>query len=132
MEKTLFITIFFYILFTPIISIHAQSCDLLYFCVKYDPDVGEIDCSDLFSTGNITVVALLESPIFYTKVTVQVDKYNAREGSFEYYDAQEFDVDPEMDYIYFNNINFQDKSFFRVFLVDPEENTITSSLIEII
>ncbi|HHE37340.1 MAG TPA: hypothetical protein ENL20_02065 [Candidatus Cloacimonetes bacterium] len=131
MKKLLFVIIFVNLLFSSIVSIYAQNCDLLYFCVSYDPDAGEIDCSDRFTTGNITVVALLKSPIFYTKITIQVDKYNPREGTFEYYDAWEFDVDPEMDFIYFNDINFQDKGFFRVFLVDPEENIITSGLVEI-
>jgi len=131
MKKLLLVIILLNLLFASIVSIHAQNCDLLYFCVNYDSEVGEIDCSDRFTTGNITVVALLKSAIYYTKLTVQIDKYNPREATFEYYDAWEFDVDPDMDYIYFNDINFQDKGIFRVFLVDPEENTITSSLIEI-
>ncbi|HEX2867469.1 MAG TPA: hypothetical protein VHO03_10530 [Ignavibacteriales bacterium] len=111
-------------------TIKAQSCDMLYFCVKYDGK--EVDCADRFTAGKITVMAKLSKAIFFTKVFIQADKYNPREGKFEYYKDYEFDTDKDMDYIYFNNVEFKDKGIYRVFLLDPDKNTITSALVEII
>ncbi|MCX6151899.1 MAG: hypothetical protein NTX22_15345 [Ignavibacteriales bacterium] len=108
----------------------AQSCDLLYFCVKYDGK--EIDCSDRFTAGKITVMAKLAKEIFFTKVIVQLDKYNPREGKFEYVREYPFDTESTMTYIFFNEIEFTDRGFYRVFLLDPDKNTITSALVEII
>jgi hypothetical protein len=77
-------------------------------------------------------MAKLAKEIYYTKITVQLDKYNPREGKFEYYNAFPFDTESDMTYIFFNDIEFNDKGFYRVFLLDPNKNTITSALVEII
>ncbi|MCF7794300.1 MAG: hypothetical protein K9N09_05675 [Candidatus Cloacimonetes bacterium] len=124
--------IILFLMFAFSVTIAAQSCDLLYFCTRYDATEGEISAGDRFFTGDLTVVTLLEAPIFYTKIYVQLDKYNPREGDFEYYNDYEFDVDPDLDYIYFDNINFGEAGFYRVFLLDPNRNTITSAIVEII
>ena len=113
-------------------TLSAQNCDLLYFCVRYDSDLGEIDQSDRFTTGNITVMVLLESAIRLNEITIQLDKFNARKNEFEYYEDYEFDVGYDMDYIFFNDINFADPGIYRVFLLDPRGNTIVSSLVEIV
>lgn len=110
----------------------AQSCDLLYFCERYDAVEGEIGASDRFYAGKLTVMVLLEAPIYYTSISIQLDKYNARAGKFEYFSEYPFDVDSDMDYIYFNDINFSEAGFYRVFLLDPSRNTITSAIVEII
>ena len=109
----------------------AQSCDLLYFCKSFDANDGEVDAGDRFYTGNLTVVVLLEAPIYYTKIFIQLNKYNPREGEFEYYSDTEFDVEADLNYIYFNDIYFGDAGFYRVFLLDPSRNTITSAVVEI-
>ena len=113
-------------------TLTAQNCDLLYFCVKYDSEYGEIDQSDRFTTGNITVMVLLEKPISCNEITIQLDKFNARKNEFEYNNDYEFDVGYDMDYIFFNDINFADPGIYRVFLLDPKGNTIVSSLVEIV
>jgi hypothetical protein len=123
----LFVTVLFFGFYN---NNNAQACDILYFCVKYDG--GEIDCSDRFTTGKITVMVRLASPIYFTNVTIQLDKYNPREGIFEYYDDYPFDVEADMTYIFFRDINFKDPGFYRVFLLDPSKNTITSAVVEII
>jgi hypothetical protein len=130
MKKLLFFGVLFLILIGFQNKTKAQSCDILYFCVNYDGK--EIDCADRFTAGKITVMVRLAKEIFFTKVTVQLDKYNPREGKFEYYNSYAFDTEADMTYIYFNNIEFNDKGFYRVFLLDPSKNTITSGLVEII
>jgi hypothetical protein len=111
-------------------KIKAQSCDILYFCVRYDGK--EVDCSDRFTTGRITVMAKLAKPITYKNVIIQLDKYNPVDSTFEYYSEFPFDTDPDMTYIYFNDVEFGDKGIYRVFLLDPRKNNITSALVEII
>ncbi len=126
--------IFYFFLFLVLVGsyskLQAQSCDILYFCVSYDGK--EVDCSDRFYAGKLTVMARLAKEIYYTKVTVQLDKYNPREGKFEYYKEYPFDTESDMTYIYFPDVEFSDKGFYRVFLLDPNKNTITSALVEII
>jgi hypothetical protein len=130
--KKLFLFLAFFGLFIAFNSSnsYAQECDILYFCVKYEGR--EIDCSDRFTTGNITVMVRLAAPIYYTSVTIQADKFNPRTGKFEYYKDYPFTVSSDMDYIYFPGINFADRGFYRVFLLDPQDNTITSAVVEII
>lgn len=130
MKKILIILAFFAFFLGANNYIKAQSCDILYFCVKYDG--GEKDCSDRFYAGSLTVMAKLASEIYYEKVYIQLDKYEPRTGEFKYYDDYEFTTDPDMTYIYFPGINFKDRGFYRVFLLNPSKETITSALIEII
>ncbi len=130
MKKMLFLLVFASMLFASAQSLKAQSCDILYFCVKYDG--GEIDCSDRFYAGTLTVMAKLANEIYYEKVYIQLDKYDARSGTFKYYQDYEFNTEPDMTYIYFPGINFADRGFYRVFLLSPTKETITSALIEII
>ncbi len=108
----------------------VKSQDLLYFCEKYTDR--EIDVSDRFTTGTLTVMVKLDKPIYYNNVSIQLDKYNCRTDDFEYYDSRNFDVDGKWSYIHFDKIAFSDPGLFRVFLLDPEGNTIVSGLIEII
>jgi hypothetical protein len=129
--KKMITGLFFTIMFLyPYSNSFCQSCDLLYFCEKYDGE--EINCADRFYKGKLTVMVRLSKEIFFTKVFVQLDKYNPREGKFEFYKDYNFNTDSTMTYIYFNDIEFSDKGFYRVFLLDPDKNTITSGLIEII
>ena len=132
MKKISLLVLVICFVFGLITNLTAQNCDLLYFCVRYDSNLGEIDASDRFTTGNITVMVLLESPIYYTDIVIQLDKYSLTKDDFEYYNDYDFDVSSDMDYIFLNDINFGDPGVYRVFLLDPSGSTITSSLVEIV
>ena len=132
MKKIILLGFCLVLFWSVVTNLSAQNCDLLYFCVRYDSELGEIDQSDRFTTGNITVMILLESAINCTEITIQLDKYNPRKNKFEYYKDYEFDVSYDMDYIFFNDINFADPGIYRVFLLDPKGNTIVSSIVEIV
>ena len=113
-------------------TLSAQSCDILYFCERYDTEMGEVNAGDRFYSGNLTVMTLLAAPVYYTKIYIQLDKYNPRNGEFEYYSDVEFVVEPDMDYMYFNDIYFGERGFYRVFMLDPTRNNIVSAIVEII
>jgi hypothetical protein len=70
-------------------------------------------------------------------VSVQFDKYNFRNGKFEYYKKFDYVVEPDMKYVYFaknedSDLKFEETGFYRVFLLDDRDKTIASALIEII
>ena len=118
------------------ISVLAQNEPVLYFCEKYGRN-GEEGVSDRFTTGYITVMVKCDYALNLDDVSIQYDKYNFRTGDFEYYKKFDFSVQPDMKYIYFSrndesDMEFEEPGFYRVFLLDDRDKTVTSSLIEII
>ena len=129
----------FALLFTFIgmnVSVLAQNEPVLYFCEKYGRN-GEEGVSDRFTTGYITVMVKSDYALNLDDVSIQYDKYNFRTGDFEYYKKFNFTVQPDMKYVYFSrndesDMEFEDPGFYRVFLLDDRDRTVTSALIEII
>jgi hypothetical protein len=114
----------------------AQSSPVLYFCESYGSN-GELNISDRFNTGYLTVMVKCDHEIGLSDVTIQYDKYDMRTGKFGYYKKFNFTVSPSMKYIYFekssqNDMSFDSPGFYRVFMLDSSGRTVTSSLIEII
>ena len=114
----------------------AQNEPIMYFCEKYGRN-GEIGVSDRFTTGYLTVMVKSDYALGLDDVAIQFDKYNYRTDDFEYYEKFYYSVDPDMNYIYFekndeSDMNFKDPGFYRVFLLDDKDRTVTSALIEII
>jgi hypothetical protein len=117
-------------------NVHAQNGPVLYFCESYGND-GEVGISDRFTTGYLTVMVKCDYALGLKNVTIQFDKYNATNKSFEYYKKFTYVVEPTMKYIYFAknstaDMKFNDPGIYRVFLLDANGATVTSSLIEII
>ena len=114
----------------------AQNEPVMYFCEKYGRN-GEVGVSDRFTTGYLTVMVKSDYALGLDDVAIQFDKYNYRTDDFEYYEKFYYSVDPDMNYIYFekndeSDMNFKDPGFYRVFLLDDRDRTVTSALIEII
>ena len=115
----------------------AQSEPVMYFCEKYDSRDGEIGVSDRFTTGYLTVMVKSDYALRLEDVSIQFDKYNERNGKFEYYKKFDYSVDPDMKYIFFarnsdSDLEFEDPGFYRVFLLDERDKTVASAVIEII
>jgi hypothetical protein len=115
----------------------AQSEPVMYFCERYDDYDGEIGVSDRFTTGYITVMVKADDPLRLKNVAIQYDKFNKRNGKFEYYKKFYFSISRDMKYIFFerndeNDMEFDEAGFYRVFLLDEDDRTVTSALIEII
>ena len=118
-------------------TVLAQVEPAMYFCERYDEYDGEIGIRDRFSKGPITVMVKSDDPLYLTNVSIQYDRYSFRSGKFEFYKSFEFDIQPDMSYIFFgptsgNDMRFDDSGFYRVFLLDSDKNTVASALIEII
>jgi len=118
-------------------STFAQSEPVMYFCERYDEYDGEIGVSDRFTTGFITVMVKSDAELRLRDVAIQYDKYNERNGKFEYYKKFNFTIERDMKYVFFernddSDMEFEKPGFYRVFLLDEDDKTVTSALIEII
>jgi hypothetical protein len=130
----LFIMLFTFFAVRPIF---AQSEPVLYFCEKYDAYDGEIGVSDRFTTGYITVMVKADEALRLRDVAIQYDKYNFRNAKFEYYKKFNFTIDRDMKYVFFakndeSDMEFEEPGFYRVFLLDENDRTVASAIIEII
>ena len=137
MKKTFF---FFFILFGLMLGLNqnlfAQNEPVLYFCEKYGNN-GEVGVSDRFTTGYLTVMVKCDYALNLEDVSIQFDKYNSRTGNFEYYKKFNYSIEPDMKYVYFaknseSDMKFEEPGFYRVFLLDDDDKTVASALIEII
>lgn len=134
----------FLLLFSAFLSIiifssntFAQAEPVMYFCERYDDYDGEIGVSDRFTTGYITVMVKADNPLRLKDVAIQYDKYNFRNGKFEYYKKFYFTITRDMKYVFFarndeSDMEFEEPGFYRVFLLDEDDKTVASALIEII
>ncbi|MBT8379681.1 MAG: hypothetical protein KJN64_10655 [Ignavibacteria bacterium] len=129
---------FVLMMFAPLLNVtFAQSEPILYFCERYDASDGEIGVSDRFTTGYLTVMVKSDNELRLDDVSIQFDKYNSRNGKFEYFKKFAYNIQPDMSYVYFSkndesDMKFSDPGFYRVFLLDDRDKTVASALIEII
>lgn len=112
-------------------NLKAQNGPVLYFCEKYG-NSGEVSISDRFYTGPVTVMVKCDYALGLSNCAIQLDKYNGY--AFDYYKKVDFDVSPDMKYIYFesSDLRVDSPGIYRCFLLDGKRNTIASALIEFI
>lgn len=115
---------------------YAQQYPVLYFCEKYGAN-GEVGVSDRFTTGYLTVMVKADGPLGLRDCSIQMDKYNCSTGKFNYYKKFDFAVEPDMKYVFFekndvSDMSFEDVGLYRVFLLDQNDRTVASGLVEII
>ena len=132
----LFFAILFALFFGVKNNVYAQTEPVMYFCEKYGND-GEVGVSDRFTTGYLTVMVKCDHALDLKDCSIQFDKLNFRTRDFEYYKKFSYTVEPDMKYIYFakndeSDMKFEDPGFYRVFLLDDNDRTVASALIEII
>lgn len=117
-------------------EVFAQEAPVMYFCEKYGKN-GEVGISDRFTTGYLTVVVKSGSKMNLESVHIQLDKYNFKKDKFEYYKKFDYTLEKDMKYVYFSknedsDMNFEDAGFYRVFLLDEDDETVASAIVEII
>ena len=131
----LFIFISFLVLSFKSISF-AQNGPVLYFCQAYT-DSGEVGISDRFTTGFLTIMIKCDYALGLSDCHIQFDKWDTTANKFDYYKKFDFTVKPDMNYIFFSkndnsDLSFDEPGFYRVFLLDEYNNTMASSLIQIV
>ena len=139
MKKNFLFALVFLAFFLPglLTTVFAQNEPVLYFCEKYDSKKGEVGVSDRFTTGYLTVMVKADNPLDLEDVHIQFDKLNERNNKFEFYKKFDYSIDPDMSYVYFaknsdSDLKFEEPGFYRVFLLDDNDRTVASALIEII
>lgn len=103
----------------------------LYFCEKYDPVKGEIGESSKFTTGTLTVMVDLRP----TKTKIGVSDVNiniTNKASGEVIETLPFEVQPTMDYIYFNDVAFSKTGTYRVSCLKKDGTVIATGEVEIV
>ncbi len=113
----------------------AQEDPVMYFCERYGSN-GEVGIASRFSTGYLTVVVKCDHKLRLTEVHIQFDKWNEDTRSYDFYKKFNYTLEPEMNYVYFSrnedsDMSFDDPGFYRVYLLDDDERTVASALIEI-
>ena len=138
MKKTSFIFAFFLVLllFGAKESTFAQNGPVMYFCEKYGNN-GEVGISDRFTTGFLTVMVKSDYSLGLRDCAVQFDKWDPYSGGFKYYKKFYYTLEPDMKYVFFeknseSDLNFEEPGFYRVFLLDDDDRTVTSALIQIV
>ncbi len=114
----------------------AQNGPVLYFCEKYSTD-GEEGIADRFTAGYLTIMIRCDYALGLKDCHIQYDKWNDTTQEFDYYKKFDFTVQPNMSYIYFSktdnsDLSFDDPGIYRVFLLDNYNETVASSLIQIV
>ena len=118
-------------------TVFAQNEPVLYFCEKYDSKKGEVGVSDRFTTGYLTVMVKSDDALGLEDVHIQFDKFKERSKKFEFYKKFDYTIESDMSYVFFaknsdSDLKFEEPGFYRVFLLDDNDKTVASALIEII
>jgi len=118
-------------------TVFAQNEPVLYFCEKYDSKIGEVGVSDRFTTGYLTVMVKSDYELDLEDVHIQFDRLDERSKKFEFYKKFDYVIEPEMSYVFFaknddSDLKFEEPGFYRVFLLDDNDKTVASALIEIV
>jgi hypothetical protein len=113
----------------------AQEDPVMYFCERYGNN-GEVGIASRFSTGYLTVVVKCDYSLRLRDVHIQFDKWNERSHSYDFYKKFDYTLEPDMKFVYFtkndnSDMSFDESGFYRVYLLDDDDKTIASAIIEI-
>jgi hypothetical protein len=112
-------------------SMFGKKENRLYFCEKYDAVKGEIGESSKFTTGALTVMVDLRPS--KTKIGVSDVNINiTNKGTGEVVETLPFTVQPSMDYIYFNDVEFKKAGTYRVSCLKKDGTVVVSGEVEIV
>jgi hypothetical protein len=104
----------------------------LYFCEEYR-NGKEIGVSDVFTIpsagGYLTVMIKLDKPIGVGKVDLRISKLTG--SSEKIIETIPFDVQPDWDYIHFDEITFKSSGTHKVTLLKPDGTPVASGQVEI-
>ena len=102
--------------------------DKLYFCERYDPVKGEINESEKFTKGKLTVMVKLKNPIGVREVNINITDKKTN----EVVETLPFTVTSDMDYIYFSDVNFKNEGSYKVSCLKEDGTVVATGEIEII
>ena len=132
MKKKLFITYFFLVVSALLLFTNIAYSQKLYFCEKYI-DGNEIGVSDKFKVSSnvvcITVMYSSYEPINVGCVNMKI--YRIDYGNSRLISSKNWDIKPEWEYIYFEDVEFKKPGVYRVSLETKNNILIATALVEI-
>lgn len=112
-------------------STSTSSDNQLYFCESYDTGKGEINKSDKFSTGSLTVIVNCQGKKQKFGVSEVDLKITDLDNNSEIASGT-YTVNPDLDYSYFNNVTFNSPGKYKVSAVKKDGTVIASGNVEIV
>ncbi len=110
----------------------GDSSDKLYFCESYNPSTDKCDGkSSKYTEGYLTVMVDTRP----SKKKIGVNKVNINITDLktgEVIETYPFDTKPDMDYAYFDKVDFKTVGKFKVSALKPDGTVIVSNEIEIV
>lgn len=106
--------------------------DKLYFCEKYTSSSDECEGkSTKYTPGRLTVMVDIrpsKKKLGVSKVNINITDLKSGEAV----DTYPFDTQPEMDYVYFEDVNFKKPGKYKVSALKPDGTVIVTNEIEIV
>lgn len=110
----------------------GDSGNKLYFCESYTPSSDKCDGkSEKYTAGYLTVMVDTRP----TKTKLGVDKVNINitdKATGQVVDTYPYDVQPSMDYVYFEQVDFKNTGKYKVSALKPDGTVIVTNDIEIV
>jgi hypothetical protein len=104
----------------------------LYFCESYDPTSDKCEGKSMkYSEGYLTVMVDLRDAdeiIGVKKVNINVTNVKTN----EVVDTYPYDTDPDMNYVYFDKVDFKSPGKYKVSALKPDGTVIATNEIEIV
>jgi len=110
----------------------GDSSDKLFFCESYNSSTDKCDGkSEKFTSGYLTVMIDLRP----SKRVVGADKVNININdlkSGQVVDTYPYDTKPDMDYVFFEKVDFKNTGKYKVSALKPDGSVLVSNEIEIV
>ncbi|MCB0726172.1 MAG: hypothetical protein KDD00_01820 [Ignavibacteriae bacterium] len=104
----------------------------LYFCESYDPSTDKCEGKSMkYTEGYLTVMVDLRDAdeiIGVSKVNINITNLKTK----EVVDTYPYDTSPDMEYVYFDKVDFKSPGKYKVSALKPDGTVIASNEIEII
>ncbi|CAN5593714.1 hypothetical protein BH10BAC5_BH10BAC5_07340 [soil metagenome] len=110
-------------------STSSSSDNQLYFVESYDKDKGEINKSERFSPGALTVVLNCQGKkqkLGVTEIEMKIENLSTHDIK-----TSVFPVNSEFDYVWFSNVNFPEPAKYKVTCSKPDGSVLASNEVEI-
>lgn len=113
-------------------NLTGDSSDKLFFCESYNPTTDNCEGKSLkYSEGYLTVVVDIRPS--KKKLGVKSVNINITEtSSGTVADTYPFETNPDMDYVYFEKVDFKKPGKYKVSALKPDGTVIVSNEIEIV
>ena len=113
-------------------NLGGNSSDKLFFCESYNPTTDNCEGKSLkYSEGYLTVVIDIrpsKKKIGVSSVNINITDLSSGQVA----DTYPYTTDPDMDYVYFEKVDFKKPGKYKVSALKPDGTVIATNEIEIV